>query len=448
MPYERAKTLRDTFRVTDPGKALESGDPRYVQCENVRGNEDAVDFLFNTIAWQEEGDCSHQLFTGHRGCGKSTELLRLKARLETAGYAVVYFEGSEDLDLNDVKYTDVILSLVRRITSEIELNEELLSDVLEWFAETFYDREEWRDVQRSLEAEAALGAELPQSLPLVARLLARVTGQIKSGEQVKQAIRLKLDPQISQLIERANLLLSEAERKLERPLVVIVDNLDRITLQETGTDRTNHDMIYIDHGDQLRSLEAHIIYTIPISMFYSTRAPALKAIFPDYAVLPMIKSRTRDGQPNGDGLDVLREILDRRVVLEEVFTEEAVYYLCKMCGGHSRDLLTLVRYATRYPLSRWPRPIDRQVSQRAVDKLISEYGRAIPEEHYPLLARAHLSKSIPNDSAHRLMLYNQSILEYYNGAPPWHDVHPVVLELPKFQKALEQERKDRGFPTA
>ena len=196
MTYERAKTLRDVFRVTDPSKPLESGDPRYVPCEQVRGNEDVVDFLLNTISWQEEGVFCHQLFTGHRGCGKSTELLRLKARLETAGYAVVYYEAGDDLDLYDVKYTDVILSIVRRITSDIDLDEKLLSTVLEWFAETLYDKESWRDVQRTLEAEVALGAELPPSIPLVARLLARVMGQIKSGEQVKHTIRLKLDPGI------------------------------------------------------------------------------------------------------------------------------------------------------------------------------------------------------------------------------------------------------------
>ena len=244
-------------------------------------------------------------------------------------------------------------------------------------------------------------------------------------------------------------MLSEAQKKLRRPLVVIVDNLDRIVLQETdATDRTNHDVIYIDHGDQLCSLKAHIIYTIPISMLYSPHAPVLRAIFPDYAVLPMIKSRTRDGQPNKNGLDVLREILSKRIVMEDVFTDDAVNYLCKMCGGHSRDLLTLVRYTTRYPLNRWPQPIDIQVAQRAVDRLITEYSHAIPEEHYSLLAQVYLNKSIRNDGVHGKMLYNQSVLEYYNGAPPWHDVHPVVVELPKFRNALDQERKNRGIPIA
>lgn len=39
------------------------------------------------------------------------------------------------------------------------------------------------------------------------------------------------------------------------------------------------------------------------------------------------------------------------------------------------------------------------------------------------------------------MLYNLSVLEYINDAPPWHDVHPAVTKLPKFQEALRDERK-------
>lgn len=66
----------------------------------------------------------------------------------------------------------------------------------------------------------------------------------------------------------------------------------------------------------------------------------------------------------------------------------------------------------------------------------------IPEDHFRLLARVHLEKEIENDQPHRVMLHNQSVLEYLNGAPRWHDVHPVVLRLPKFQEALEDERPD------
>ena len=48
---------------------------------------------------------------------------------------------------------------------------------------TLYTEEGWRQVQRELEVEAALGVGLPAGVPLVARLLARLTGQIKTGRE-------------------------------------------------------------------------------------------------------------------------------------------------------------------------------------------------------------------------------------------------------------------------
>lgn len=79
--------------------------------------------------------------------------------------------------------------------------------------------------------------------------------------------------------------------------------------------------------------------------------------------------------------------------------------------------------------------------QRAGGRLVAEFGRMIPESHFPLLARAHRLKAVQNDADHQAMLFNLSVLEYTNGQPPWHDVHPVVLRLPKFKEAWERESK-------
>ena len=60
------------------------------------------------------------LFTGHIGCGKSTELLRLKAELEDEGFHVIYFVSSDDLEMADVDISDVLLSIARRISESLE----------------------------------------------------------------------------------------------------------------------------------------------------------------------------------------------------------------------------------------------------------------------------------------------------------------------------------------
>ena len=442
-----ATTLKDAYNAVDPAQPLFPHDPRYVDLTPVRGT-DVVDSLFTNLTWSQR--FLSQLITGHRGCGKSTELLRLRARLEEAGYVVLYFEADDDLDLNDLEYTDLLLTMARHVVSDlhpygISLRPELLEDIEAWFSETLYTKEQHREIERELSSEARLGLGLPEGLPLLAYLMARVTGQIKTGRAVKSEIRRKLDPQVSQLIGNLNLLLKDAQVKLLQQqklgLVFLVDNLDRLIYRDLGDRRTTHTALYVEHGEQLCALDCHTIYTVPISLMYSHYATVVRSIFPRHHVLPMIKWHHRDDTPSIEGMNYLRELLAARLDLELLCTPEAVEYLCRASGGHPRDLMILTRQACEYaPRDVWPRPITLTVAQRAEADLVADYSRMIPEEHYPLLARVHLTKEVRSDEAHELMLYNLTVLEYINGTPPWHDVHPAVLRLPKFQAALAAER--------
>lgn len=452
-----AKTLRDAYNAVDPAQPLPAGDPRYVDCTDVRGNEDVVTQMFKTVSYSERD--SHQLFTGHRGCGKSTELLRLKARLEVANFYVVYFAVDEYLDPNDLIYTDLLLSIARRAEEEFRKDNIDLTEVLKtvetWFSEIVFQQNEWESIQKQLEAEASIGIGLPKSVPFIARLLAKFTGQIKTGDEIKMEIRHKLDRQISQLIERLNNLLLKANvevrKRGQNGIVILVDNLDRVTLKEISPGLTSHDALFIEHGKQLCELGCHTVYTVPISMIYSSQATSLRNSFPVIRILPMIKvhePRTRGGGDAVQGLERLRGVLDHRIDLDTLTESDAVTYLSRACGGHPRDLMALVRQSIEYADEAQAKPINLNCARRAESKLISAFGRMVPESHFDKLARVYLTNQIQNDEDHQLMLFNQSVLEYANDdamevdadAEPWHDVHPAVQKLTRFKKALDDER--------
>ncbi len=434
-----ATSLKEVFNTANP-IPLQSGDPRYVDCTAVRGNEDAVTLLFNAIHWSDQ-PATAQLFTGHRGCGKSTELFRLQKRLEDAGYAVIYFGADEAIDVEDVIYSDVLVAIAQQVYRGlrdlgVELDDELLEDVFKWFAEVVYEKANTREFQAELAAEFSLGPKIP----LLAQLLAKITGQLRTGVESRQQIRTRLDPQIAHLIERINLLIMRGVGTLRRQgkagLVIIVDNLDRIPFRKLDTERSNHDALYIEHGEALRSLRCHLVYTVPIASLYSKNVKMLTGLFPDCRVLPMIKTHTPDNRPWPDGLATLRRILAERIELDKVFEESALEMLCAESGGHPRILMTLVRYACEYAAHRDPKPIDVHAVERAISRFASEYSRSVPEEYFPLLAKVYRAKQCDNDAAYRDMLHNLIVLEYMNGLEPWHDVHPSVQRLAKFQAAL------------
>ncbi|HEY9598536.1 MAG TPA: ATP-binding protein, partial [Cyanophyceae cyanobacterium] len=111
------------YRACNPSKPLVMGEVEdqqyYIDFSSVRGNR-IIESLKRTIALISTDEPTCQLFTGHIGCGKSTELLRLKSELEQQEFHVVYFESSEDLDLADVDVTDILLSIAGRVSESLE----------------------------------------------------------------------------------------------------------------------------------------------------------------------------------------------------------------------------------------------------------------------------------------------------------------------------------------
>ena len=444
-----AKTLREAYNAVNPAEPLPPGDPRYVDCKDVRGNEDTVARMFKTITYSDEH--THQLFTGHRGCGKSTELLRLMKRLENDGFYVVYFAADDHLDPNDLIYTDLLLSVARRVEEDcredgIDLTQ-ALKNIETWFSEVVYQKSEWEAVETELKNEAEFGIGLPKGVPLVARLLTRLTGKIKTGDAVKTEIRQRLDSQIEQLIGRLNELLLRAEIEVrktsKKAVVVIVDNLDRITFKDFGVGRTSHDALFIEHGEQLCALHCHTVYTVPISMMYGLSARTLCSIFPAYHVLPMIKSReprVKGGGDSPEGMNRLRGILGHRIEIDSLCEEDAVTDLCRACGGHPRDLMTLVHHSIEDADESQAKPITRAAVERAEARLVAAFSRMIPETYFEKLVAVYRTNKIKKDADHQAMLFSQSVLEYANGIEPWHDVHPAVQKLDSFTEVLKNER--------
>lgn len=80
--------IRHFYRATDPGKPLFAENPEdqklYIDFSEVRGGQIIEELKDNiTLFSPDSPTCS--LFTGHIGCGKSTELLRLELELEQEG---------------------------------------------------------------------------------------------------------------------------------------------------------------------------------------------------------------------------------------------------------------------------------------------------------------------------------------------------------------------------
>lgn len=111
--------LKKLFNAFDPKQPLPAGDPLYVDCREVRGDGDILEDLGIRLQRSNQKTC--QLYSGHRGAGKSTELLRLKDSLEKQKFYVVYFAADEeDIESEDAQYTDILLACTRHLLEDLQ----------------------------------------------------------------------------------------------------------------------------------------------------------------------------------------------------------------------------------------------------------------------------------------------------------------------------------------
>jgi hypothetical protein len=110
---------RKLYKAFDPFRPLPANDPAWVDCRDVRGDEDIISGLGTEILRSEGVTC--QLYAGHRGGGKSTELLRLEDYLKNQGYQVIYFAADDsDVEPIDTGYSDILLACAKQLINSLK----------------------------------------------------------------------------------------------------------------------------------------------------------------------------------------------------------------------------------------------------------------------------------------------------------------------------------------
>jgi hypothetical protein len=430
--------LANLYNAFNPFEPLPAGDPKYVDCQDVRGDADIEQELGNRMRLANTNTC--QLYSGHRGAGKSTELLRLKKYLENRQFYVVYFAADEeDIDSEDAQYTDILLACTRRLLKDLK---EIASPrpILNWLKSRWEDLKDLAQTPiefESLEVETQLAQ------------FAKLTANLRAVPELRQKIRQKVDPYTVTLIQVLNEFLVDAKQHLPNgynKLAVIVDNLDRMVLVKDG-ERTNYEEVFLDRSEQLQALDCHLIYTVPISMVYSTRATDLRDIYGDPQILPMIMVNTLKGEVYQPGLKKVKEVINKRVrqiapelsLEKEIFdSPETLDRLCLMSGGHVRNLLLLTQDA----IGRTEElPISEKAVRRAITQARDTYRRAVENHQWCLLAEVSCSKRIINDDLYRSLMYNRCLLEYRyldddGEMQRWYDIHPLIQGIPEFKEAV------------
>lgn len=455
MPLQSkpSRTLQEVAAVMDL-RPLKPGDWRYVDISKGRRSSALPQLrvrLEDAAAAVDALGFVKLALTGHRGCGKSTELLRLEHDLASS-FTSLHLYADEQL-LGDYDYTYLFLWLVDQLVQhfekqlELPLREKLVADVVEWFGEVVTEHDETVRKEIGLTTEAEAGGKV-NWFGLRLGLFAKLQSMIRGSHEKRVQIRQTLQRYSTELVDNVNLLLDDAHERLasgNQPpqLLIVVDNLDRLRFDVS-------EPLFFQNGDLLSQLRAHVIYTVPVAIALSPRN--IRGVFPFTYTLPMVRVHNKQNRTERAGLDALVEMIAGRVELDALFTSaKVVRHLAKMSGGSVRDLMRLVAYAANSARADGKPKIDTAAANDAVGDMRLDYERLlVPGQiYYPLLAKIHQTKrdwfaDVGQLSTEQLavyrglfgdLLYNGAVLEY-DGRENWYDVHPPIQEIEAFREAL------------
>jgi len=351
-------------------------------------------------------------FSGHRGCGKSTELNRLAAdeRIRQK-FFVVKYSVRDVCDVNNLNYVDVLFSIGAQLflqyaDSGRELRPELMKDLEAWRTSI-----EWvREKESSFETSVGGGIQ---------GFFVSVMAKIRAEATTRNIIRQTIEPRLSELIEKINLIVADIEGREGKSVLVIIDDLDKPNLEQATE-------IFYNNQTAITQPVCHIVYTVPISMFFAQEFTAIRET---RFLLPNIKLHTRNDRTSRyePGYDLLKTFIFKRMK-ENLIEPDAVDLAIKMGAGVFRETTHIMQIAADSAIERGRDCITKEDVENAGQEIRSDFKRILKTDDYVILKELYENNKIQGIDKIGHLLHNLSVLEYENGEN-WCDIHPTLVKI-------------------
>ncbi|MDM8537859.1 hypothetical protein QUF70_13965, partial [Desulfobacterales bacterium HSG17] len=111
MPAKNLNEVYNYFQLKPVN--IETFETFYVNADKGRGGKPIFNALKRRIVNNPDG-CLKLLFSGHKGSGKSTELIRLQKNIEN-DFVVVNFSVAEELDIININYIELFIVTMEKL---------------------------------------------------------------------------------------------------------------------------------------------------------------------------------------------------------------------------------------------------------------------------------------------------------------------------------------------
>jgi hypothetical protein len=264
-----AQSLEEVYRTLQPGplETPEEMEAFYKsEMNEVRGGDKMERLKLGLTRAHKNRTYFKACFMGHQGVGKSTELSRLIDKVQDK-FRTIRFSAVSTLNPGNFRPLDVVLMM--------------MADVAERTAKPV--------------KEGGAGKHPPE-----ARLK-------EINEVVEHEVR-----RLTSLIKVANRLLDDCNNLLQEASghewLFVGEDFDR-----AGIPIPQIEDLFITYANIFRDLRIHLIFNIPVSLFYSSKAPQLPFANECSFVLPDTPVFQPDHTPDAKGRAALQTVLEARM---------------------------------------------------------------------------------------------------------------------------------------
>ena len=383
----KASNLSEVYEIFDPQEPLKDKKLKEYYVER----ESPIDNIIRAI--RSTPKPSKILFTGTSGNGKTTELNRLIDELKN-DFFVISFSIDDRLDMMDVKYVDVLLAIGSEIyeivTEEIELDGDLREEL-----------DNWSERIVELINEEQEGLELGTGFSAILRLMTK----IKSQSTTKDIMRKTIEPRISDLIVNINkiIFVAESDEGLGNRLLVVVDDLDKITPKQAED-------LFFGHATALIQPACKIVYTVPITTPFSNEFQRVIRYYDDHQILPNINVFEEDGALNKDNYKLLEKIALNRMD-GSLISVVALGLTIKRSGGILQDFIRMIRNSANVASEKERKSINIEDVERIIPDIRNNCLGVLGTKHLEILRKIKSEHGRSGGKIFRDILYNLVILE-------------------------------------
>jgi hypothetical protein len=393
----------------DPFFTLPAGCPFHVEPEDK-----PLDRLKRALLRQHRQPPKY-FFSGHRGCGKSTELNRLAADDEIKErFFIVKYSVKDVCDVNNLDYIDVLFSIGAQLYIQyLEAGGKLESGLIK-------ELDGWKNSIIEKEAAASTSAEVSIESGIKAFFISFLA-KIKSEDSTRKTIRQKIEPKLSELIDKINMLIADIEGKEKKKILVLIDDLDKPRLDQAK-------IIFFNNYTAITQPSCFIVYTVPISIYFTSEFTVLKE---SKFFLPNVKLHSKNDKTSRDkiGYELMRLFVSNRMKTE-LIEPDALNHAIKIGAGVFRESARVMQIAIDRAIEKGRKNIINEDVDWAESELRGDFKRQLTTDDYIILKEICDKNEMRGIERIENLLHNLSVLEYVNGEP-WCDVHPVIEKLLK-----------------